>query len=135
MLADESFDFSFSGLKTAVLYYVKSIGGKPSAEAICDIVASFQDAVVDILVEKTFRAAAHYQVQAVMLAGGVASNSRLREKMGENAADRNVPVFIPSPVLCTDNAAMIAAAGEYRIRTVAAFPFFMNALSRWPLTE
>jgi N6-L-threonylcarbamoyladenine synthase len=135
MLADESFDFSFSGLKTAVLYYVKSIGGKPSPEAICDIVASFQDAVVDILVEKTFRAAAHYQVQTVMLAGGVASNSRLREKMGETAADRNVRVFIPSPVLCTDNAAMIAAAGEYRIRTVAAFPFSMNALSLWPLTE
>jgi N6-L-threonylcarbamoyladenine synthase len=135
MLTEENFDFSFSGLKTAVLYYVQGIGGKPSPDAVCDIVASFQDAVVDILVEKTLRAAAHYQVQAIIMAGGVASNSRLRSRMGDAAAHNNVRVSIPSPVLCTDNAAMIAAAGEYRIQAAAAFPFFMNALSRWPLTK
>ena len=133
MLADESFDFSFSGLKTAVLYYVKSIGGKPSPDSVRDIAACFQDAVVEVLVEKTFRAAAQFQVQSIIMAGGVASNSCLRKKMGDKAKDENVRVFIPSPVLCTDNAAMIAAAGEYRIRTAAAFPFSMNALSRWPL--
>ena len=135
MLAEENFDFSFSGLKTAVLYYVQSIGGKPAPDAVRDIVASFQDAVVDILVEKTFRAAARYQVQTVIMAGGVASNSRLRSRMGNTAAHNKARMVIPSPVLCTDNAAMIAAAGEYRIQTAAAFPFSMNALSRWPLTK
>ena len=134
MLAEENFDFSFSGLKTAVLYYVQRMGGKPSPEAVCDIVASFQAAVVDILVDKTFRAAARYQVPSVIMAGGVAANSRLRSKMGEAAAHHKKRIVIPSPVLCTDNAAMIAAAGAYRIGSVAAFPFSMNALSRWPLT-
>jgi N6-L-threonylcarbamoyladenine synthase len=134
MLTEENFDFSFSGLKTAVLYYVQGIGGKPAPDAVCDIVASFQDAVVDILVEKTLRAAARYQVQTIIMAGGVASNSRLRSRMGDAAAHNKVRVSIPSPVLCTDNAAMIAAAGEYRIQAASAFPFSMNALSRWPLT-
>lgn len=135
MLTDNSLDFSFSGLKTAVLYYVKNLDGKPSPQVLCDIVASFQDAVVDILVDKTFRAAAYYQVRTVIMAGGVAANSLLRKRMGDRAAEQHVRVVIPSLVLCTDNAAMIAAAGEYRIRTVGAFPFSMNALSRWPLTE
>ena len=133
MLADDSLDFSFSGLKTSVLYYVNNLDGKPSPQVLCDIVASFQDAVVDILVEKTFRAAAHYQVQTVIMAGGVAANSWLRKKMGDRAAEQHVRIVIPSLVLCTDNAAMIAAAGEYRIRKAGAFPFSMNALSRWPL--
>jgi N6-L-threonylcarbamoyladenine synthase len=133
MLADDSLDFSFSGLKTAVLYHVKKLGGKPSTQTLRDIVAGFQDAVVEILVEKTFRAAAHYRVQTVIMAGGVAANSRLRRMMEDRAAGCKVRVVVPSPVFCTDNAAMIAAAGEYRIHTAGAFPFSMNALSRWPL--
>lgn len=134
MLHDGSFDFSFSGLKTAVLYYVKKVSHDGlSDEAVCNIVAGFQAAVVDILVEKTLKAALNYKVQALSVSGGVASNSLLRAKIKAEAGAKNLEVFIPSPVLCTDNAAMIALAGEYRIKTVDKFPFHMNAVSRWQL--
>ncbi len=105
----ESYDFSFSGLKTAVLRTVERQAELGlTAE---DIAASFQEAVADVLVEKTRRAAADYGVRQVLLAGGVAANALLRARMAERVP---LPVVIPPLEYCTDNAAMIAAAGHYR---------------------
>ncbi len=99
-------DFSFSGIKTALLRMVK--GGEISN--VADVAASFQEAVVDVLVTKTAEAAREYRARQVLLAGGVAANSRLRNRMTEASP---VPVIIPPPVLCTDNAAMIAGAAFF----------------------
>jgi N6-L-threonylcarbamoyladenine synthase len=134
MLRDTSLDFSFSGLKTAVLHHVRNNfrDSAPPAEHVDDIAASFQAAVVDILVEKTLRAAERCGAAAITLGGGVACNSRLRDTMCD-AARTTLPVFFPSVQLCTDNAAMIACAGHRHIGSVCSFPFDMNARSRWPL--
>jgi N6-L-threonylcarbamoyladenine synthase len=134
MLHEPGFDFSFSGLKTAVLYHVKKApAGTLSDAAIRDIVASFQAAVVDILVEKTIQAALRCEAAAITIAGGVASNSLLRAQIQSRAREANLPVFIPSPQLCTDNAAMIAVAAEQKISQVHEFPYSMNAISRWQI--
>lgn len=134
MLNDGAFDFSFSGLKTAVLYHVKNNfpGGVPET-ALPDIAASFQEAVVELLVEKTLRACADNQVRAVVLAGGVAANSRLRREFQARAAGRHITVYLPSPILCTDNAAMIAGAAFGRLASPGPADYSMNAVSRWPL--
>jgi N6-L-threonylcarbamoyladenine synthase len=104
-----SHDFSFSGVKTALLRLVEA--GKVSNND--DAAASFQEAVVDVLVTKTVAAARDYQVKQILLAGGVASNRRLRQCLEENSP---IPVLIPEPVLCTDNAAMIAACGYFHFK-------------------
>ncbi len=118
-----SHDFSFSGLKTATLHLAQEMGlyplpEEPSARAalrpkIANVAAGFQEAVVDVLVTKAVEAARAYRVTSVMLAGGVAANKPLRQRLAERSP---VPVTIPPFVLCTDNAAMVAASGYYSLQ-------------------
>lgn len=102
-------DFSFSGVKTALFRLVE--GGRVSS--VADGAASFQEAVVDVLVTKTVEAAKEYRVRQILLSGGVASNELLRRRLVEGSP---LPVLVPEPVLCTDNAAMVAACGYFRFK-------------------
>jgi N6-L-threonylcarbamoyladenine synthase len=107
------FDFSFSGMKTAVINYVRK---HPEAQN-ADLAASFQEAVVDVLVAKTVKAALRTGANAACLGGGVAANSRLRQRLAEACAEEGIQALIPDREFCTDNAAMIAAAGIWRLET------------------
>ena len=109
----DSLDFSFSGVKTAVINYLHKLDQNGGSYNKADIAASFQEAVVDALCTHTIEAARRTGNKTITLAGGVASNSALREKMTEEAAKEGMRVLYPSPVLCTDNAVMIACAGYY----------------------
>ncbi|NPV03411.1 MAG: tRNA (adenosine(37)-N6)-threonylcarbamoyltransferase complex transferase subunit TsaD [Syntrophaceae bacterium] len=129
----ESLEFSFSGVKTALLSYLKKRHAPPTQDEIPDIAASYQEAIVDVLVEKTLRAAQMQSIGQVAVVGGVAANSRLRARFEEDARARGIRVFIPPPVFCTDNAAMIALAGHHALVRGRRDPFDLNALSRWPV--
>jgi N6-L-threonylcarbamoyladenine synthase len=113
-LEKDSLDFSFSGLKSSVLNYQNSVKMKNGEINVADVAASFQEAVVDVLVSKTMDAAKRFGINTVAMAGGVASNSRLREVMGAECQKNNFKFLYPPSILCTDNGAMIACAGYYK---------------------
>lgn len=111
-MANDGWNFSFSGVKTAVVNHVR----KNPGVAVEDVAASFQEAVADVLVAKARRAAREFGATGLCLAGGVAANSRLRDKMASAAAADGLRAFLPSRAMCTDNAAMVAAAGWWRLQ-------------------
>ena len=111
-MSSSTFDFSFSGLKTSVLYYLRK-HPDPSEQELRDICASYQEAIVDTLVDKTLLAAKENKVRNIVIAGGVACNSRLRELSKERLGEEGINVYIPSPKYCTDNAAMIGSLGGF----------------------
>ena len=129
----ESLDFSFSGLKTSLLVHIKKRGRPFSEDNLPDVVASYQEAIVDVLVEKTMRAADLCSVSKIVVCGGVAANSRLRERFTYESKCRGFNVYIPPPAFCTDNAAMIAVVGEHLLTRGFKDSLDMNAVSRWPL--
>ncbi len=127
-LADNAYDFSFSGLKSAVLNYLN--GCKMRGETICqaDVAASFQKAVVEVLVEHSMQAVREYGYERFAIAGGVACNSALRESMTQACRQNNIRFYYPSPVYCTDNAAMIGVAGYYEYRRGVRSGLDLNAV-------
>jgi N6-L-threonylcarbamoyladenine synthase len=131
----DSADFSFSGLKTSLLTMLKKRGRDFSTEELPDIVASYQEAIVDVLVAKTMKATLDNNIKQVVVCGGVAANGRLREKFAAAAAENKIDLFIPPIILCTDNAAMIAAIGEIMLKNGHRDSLDLNAVSRWPLVS
>lgn len=137
-LSKDSLDFSFSGLKTAVALYVRKWRNRKRCDdkiKIADIAASFQAAVVDILIDKLIAAALQVGVNSVVLAGGVARNNYLRRKLQEMMNKKGIDLYTPSPELCTDNGAMIAVVGYHRIIKGRKDDLTLDARSRFPLDQ
>ena len=134
-IADGPYDFSFSGLKSAVLNYINQKEMKNEEINRADVAASFQKAVTDVLTEHTIYAAKKYDMDKVALAGGVASNSALRASMEAACEKAGIRLYYPAPILCTDNAAMIGAAGYYEFIKGTRHGLDLNAVPNLKLGE
>ena len=132
---DAPYDFSFSGLKSAVLNYINGCKMKGEEYNQADIAASFQKAVTDVLVAKAMHAVEEYKVDKFAIAGGVASNSALRAAMKEACEKRGVKFYYPSPIFCTDNAAMIGVAAYYEYINGTRSGWDLNAVPNLKLGE
>ncbi|MBR6328653.1 MAG: tRNA (adenosine(37)-N6)-threonylcarbamoyltransferase complex transferase subunit TsaD [Lachnospiraceae bacterium] len=129
------YDFSFSGLKSAVLNHLNSCSMKGEEIVQADIAASFQAAVIDVLVRNSMDAVDRFGAKKFAIAGGVASNSHLREAMESECKKRGIDFYHPSPILCTDNAAMIGCAGYYAFMAGERAPLDLNAVADLPLSD
>ena len=129
---DGTWNFSFSGLKTSVLYEVRDLQKKSNSLPIPDLAASFQQAVIDVLVKKTLKAAREFGAKEILVAGGVSANRPLRQAFKDQT---EFPVHIPPLKLCTDNAAMIASAGYYRFALGHSSGLGIDVLPTWPLSQ
>lgn len=128
-LDKDSLDFSFSGIKTAVLNYVNTERQANRELDISNIAAGFQEAIVDVLVDKSMQAVRQYGDGRLVLAGGVAANSRIREAVAKRCEEEEIELFLPEKKLCTDNAAMIACAGYYKYLKCGADSLRLDAIA------
>ena len=133
--ADSPYDFSFSGIKSAVLNYLNSCEMKGIEVNRADVAASFQRAVIEVLTEHAVKAAVDFGCNKLALAGGVAANSSLREHMREEAEKRGISFYNPSLIYCTDNAAMIGAAGYYEYMRGVRDDYSLNAVPNLKIGE
>lgn len=134
-IADAEYDFSFSGLKSAVLNYINGCKMKGEEISVPDVAASFQKAVTDVLVEHSMHAVREFGFRKMAIAGGVASNSALRLAMESACQKAGVKFYSPSPILCTDNAAMIGAAAYYEFQKGLRSDLSLNAVPNLKLGE
>lgn len=134
-VGDSVYDFSFSGVKSAVLNYINGCKMKQQEYSRADIAASFQKAVIDVLVDHAMIGVENYGLKKLAIAGGVASNSALRSAMKEACEKRGIEFYHPSPILCTDNAAMIGAAGYYDYKNGIRSGWDLNAVPNLKLGE
>ena len=138
LLHSGDLDFSFSGLKTAVMTAMTRLGPAPSEQQRADLAASTQAAIVEVLVRKSLRALQETRLSRLVVAGGVGANARLREQLNAAAARRGLRVHYPELALCTDNGAMIALAGAMRLQrdpSLARMDYAFDVKPRWPLAQ